>query len=93
MGKFKRDDLKYTYKWASSIEDHRDDECNSEMATLIVDDGYEILSFINYFMAEYSLEKLQTFHKIERMIKDIIPADLRSKEDIRIWLLKNWKKY
>lgn len=77
--------LKYKdYNWVDEPTDYE---------TLEVIDrynGFEILLFINFIMNEWGFKKLETFHRIEKMIREDVPLHLNSKEIIFKWIVNNW---
>lgn len=91
---FNKSDLKYShYSWTSVGSDNPKKINSPDDDLLNRNEGYEMLNFINYFMAEYSLEKKATFQKIEKMINEHLPSYYRSRDNIKKWLLDNWKNY
>lgn len=91
---FNKSDLKYShYSWTSVGSDNTKKINSPDDDILNRNEGYEMLNFINYFMAEYSLEKNTTFQKIEKMINEHLPSYYRSRDNIKKWLLDNWKNY
>jgi hypothetical protein len=93
MGNFKKAQLLYKYNWNISSGDNPNETDSPDNDVLNRNEGYEMLSFINYFMVEYSLENIATFHKIEKLINEYLPSQYRSRENIKKWLLDNWKNY
>lgn len=91
VGPLKKSDLKYTYhpdlpdaedlsKW------HEPDSSN-----LRRHDWYEMLYFVNKFANTNGLGSLGVAKHAERLIQEHVPHGLRSHDEIRKWLLDNWK--
>jgi len=81
--------LRYNYSWAhpaeqKSYESYKDND--------IIDrnNGFELLDFINRFMGIHGMEADRSFSKLERLIKNYMPADLKTRIEIKMWLRKNW---
>ncbi len=55
-------------------------------------EGYEVLPFINRFAERYKLENKSDGNKIEKMIREKLPSDIRSRRNIALWLVENWLK-
>jgi hypothetical protein len=63
-------------------------------------EGYEVLHFINRFIdsqhswqSETTEMKKQLGYKIEKIIHDHLPGDIRSHAKVRDWIISNWKSY
>ena len=55
-------------------------------------EGYEVIYFINKFCQIYSLTKKASATKVERMIRAEVPGEYRSQENIKEWIVNNWKQ-
>lgn len=55
-------------------------------------EGYEILYFINKFLERYKLKKVSLATKIEKMIREELPDDIRSQKKIEAWVETHWNK-
>lgn len=56
-------------------------------------EGYEMLYFINDFARRYKLtEYLQSLRHLEIIIREKLPPHFRSHENIRNWILQNYKQ-
>lgn len=91
MTNFGRSALKYKYFWPVQKKNKSALLYNNED---IIDrsNGYNLLNFINRFMAVHGLTNLGSFHKLEWMICKYVPQDLETRYEIEDWLRKNWGK-
>ena len=56
-------------------------------------EGYEILSFINKVAKNSNQTEKPFGQKIERLIHDHLPGDIRSHKNVLQWLIDNWAKH
>lgn len=92
MGLITKSDLYYTdYSWTVLNEDNPKITGEPDSTLLNRKEGYEILYFINKFSGinEFKLKASAT--KVERMIREEVPSDIRSQVNIKTWIEKNWK--
>lgn len=91
MANFKETDLCYSYKWAPS-----ENEINSrkilfhDTCELNIDQGNEVLHFINSFMKLKNFAMLTTFQKIEKALKEELPKTKKGHCKIKRWLSENY---
>jgi len=91
MTNFKKSDLQSKhYDWTASKE-YDDAKITGfpDNVELARNEGYEVLPFINRYMADRGWVQLNSFHKIESAIKDKLPGLLRSHSHVKEWLDKN----
>lgn len=53
-------------------------------------EGYEVLYLINALVKEWNLSQKSSGQKMEKMIRLKLPANIRSQENVRIWIKNNW---
>lgn len=86
------DDGKH-YKWIAK-EDHDNPYYTkgTDHSELNRTEGYEVLYFINHLVAKRwsSPVNLATYQKIERMIKNNVPSNIRTHKKIEDWIITNW---
>lgn len=56
-------------------------------------EGYEVLYFINTYARKNLFSQFSQFKKIEIMIRENVPSDIRSQKDIYEWIQKNWNNF
>lgn len=54
-------------------------------------EGYEVLYLINKIAEIHNLKKLDSGLKMEKMIHDKLPGNVRSQENVKAWIVDNWK--
>ncbi len=80
-----KDKLNYTdYRW------DKDSISYQELEVIDRYNGFEILLLINHLMNEWGFKKLETFQRIEKMIREDVPLHLNSKKIIIKWIVDNW---
>lgn len=81
------------YSWTAYKDD--DPEVSGEPDSTLLNrrEGYEILYFINKMAFMHDLETVASGQKIEKMIRDHVPSNIRSQEKIKVWIENNWKNY
>jgi hypothetical protein len=85
-------DLYYSdYSWTVINGDNPKVTGEPDNTLLNRKEGYEILYFINKFCEMYGLKQKQSARKVERMIREEVPSDIRSQNTIKDWLVNNWK--
>lgn len=92
MSLFKKGDLKYTYNWD---EDSLAKTFRSINQDDIIDrtNGYQILEFINRFLAINGLFTISSLHRLEKLICRYMPEKLNTRNEMKMWLGQNWNKH
>ncbi len=91
MGNFTRNDLRYSYDWRASEGDNKRITGFPDDVLLNRNEGYEVLYFINKYMTNKSWQQLSTFQKLESTIKNDLPSNIRSHNNVRNWLDNNFR--
>jgi hypothetical protein len=91
MQSFGKSDLLYKYSWTIERESENQRIIGfSPHYFLYRGEGYEMLPFIRKYMKSRSLQSLETFHKIEEIIKKHLSLSIASHIDIKNWLDQNY---
>jgi len=91
MGLITKTDLYYTdYFWTVMSGDNPRITGEPDSTLLNRKEGYEVLYFINKFSEIHGLKLKASATKIERMIREKVPGDIRSQKNIKEWIEKNW---
>ena len=90
--KFKKSDLQYDYRWTTTDGDDPKITGKADSVFLNRGEGYEVLPFINTFLGNNDLDTKEDGLKVEKMIKEDLPSDIRSRENVAEWLLDNWEE-
>lgn len=92
MGLISKSDLYYKdYSWTALNGDNPKISGEPDSTLLNRKEGYEVLYFINKFSEKHGFEQKASAIKVERMIREKVPSDIRSQERIKEWLKENWK--
>ncbi len=87
MANFSRSNLKYAYyKWNRSEGECTTVEGFPDHVPLNRGEGYEVLAFINRYMATHNYSLTSTFERIEEVLIARVPLDKRSHKTIKEWL-------
>ena len=91
MALIEKADLYYEdYSWTAYRNDDPKVTGNPDSTLLNRKEGYEILYFINKLAEIHGLNQKSSAEKIEKMIREKVPTNLRSKENIKAWIEKHW---
>lgn len=56
------------------------------------DEGYEVLNYANKYLNTYvSLPDVNDLHKLEKLIRNILPSSTVMRDEITDFLRKNWR--
>lgn len=95
---FLKSDMRYDdgqyYTWtARSSNDDPKTIGGKEKDELNRREGYEVLPFIqNWVRLNFNRPTLSVYHKIERLIRYNLPAEIKNQSEISIWLLNNYNR-
>lgn len=90
MARMKKADLLLKdYSWKALGDDPKNKN-KTERTQINRKQGYEVLYFINYFLEKYLLKEPQTGRKIEQMLRHQVPATMKDRKAIEMWLVDNW---
>jgi hypothetical protein len=79
------------YSWTTISGDNPKISGEPDSALLSRKEGYEILYFVNKFSEMNGFKSKISAIKVERMIREEVPADIHSQKNIKNWLAENWK--
>lgn len=92
MALITKSDLHYNdYSWTTYIGDNPKVTGEPDSTLLNRKEGYEIIYFINKFSEIHELKAKSSALKIEKMIRNEVPSNLRSQQNIKEWIEINWK--
>lgn len=93
MSLIDKSDLKYKdYTWTTYSHDNPKVSGKPDSTLLNRKEGYEILYFINKLSEIYNLKVKTSAIKIENMIRNEVPSNLHSQENVKRWIETNWKE-
>jgi len=93
MALLNKSDLKYTYSWTAIGGDDPKITGTPDSTLFNRREGYEVLYMINKFAVDHKLKNKPTGHKIEKMVNDHLPSNIRSQDNVVTWIVDNWKKH
>ena len=93
MALLSRSDLRFNYSWSAIIPDDPRISGQPDSTLLNRNEGYEVLYLINTFADLNRFKIKEAGHKIERIIRNHLPVDVRNQENVVSWLNSNWEKY
>ncbi|MFZ4455479.1 MAG: hypothetical protein ACOYOT_04590 [Bacteroidales bacterium] len=87
-----KEDLYYKdYSWSVYANDDSHVTGQPDSTLLNRKEGYEIVYFINKFCEIYKFEQKASAQKVEKMIRNEVPENIRSQTNIKEWIATNWK--
>lgn len=91
MSRFDKFSLRFDYSWSDADKAvvHKN---ISDDNVIDRDNGYQILDFMNRFCQMSGLVSLDSFHRLENLIKKHLPDKCTTRGDMKDWLGKNWNK-
>lgn len=92
MALLNKADLLRTYSWTAISGDDPRVSGPPDSTLLNRHEGYEVLYFINTMASVHGLTAKADGLKIERML-GAVPSNLRSRENVKIWIEQNWSNY
>lgn len=93
MSLLERSDLKFKYSWTTIHGDNPKITGIPDSTLLNRGEGYEVLAFINRFSVTNKFQHKKSGLKVERLIKENLPSNMRSHAHVRQWLVANWESY
>jgi hypothetical protein len=91
MSLLSRSDLRFIYSWSAILPDDPRISGKPNSTLLNRNEGYEVLYLINTFADLNSINIKKSGHKIERMIRNHLPGDIRKQEAVVNWINSNWE--
>ena len=88
---FSKQDLQYKYSWITIPNDDPRKTGPLDSTLLSRKEGYEVLYFINAFAQQHNLKQKSSGKKIEKMLMHHVPGNIRKQDDVREWIVTNWK--
>lgn len=93
MSLISSNDLQYTYKWNAIANDNPKVIGKPDRTFFSRKEGYEVLYLINKLSEIWKLKNKASAKKLEMMINEYLPSDIRSQENVKVWLKDNWNRY
>ena len=91
MALIEKSDLSYTdYTWTTYAKDDPKVTGVPDSTLLNRKEGYEVLYFINKLAEILNFKQKSSGVKIEKMIREQVPENIRSQQGIQNWIKTNW---
>lgn len=91
MPLLQRSDLVNTYSWSVIPPDNPRITGEPDSTLFNRNEGYEVLYLINKLAERWNWKEKKSGLKLERLIRDHLPSDVRSQSNVKAWVEKNWK--
>ena len=88
--KFKASDLEYKYSKTATGGDNPKVIGKPDSTLFNRKEEYEVLSMLNKTLDELNTSSKTDLHKLEDMIQNELPGDIRSREKVFDWLIENF---
>lgn len=90
MSLLSKQDLLYGYSWTAYGDD--DPRVTGEPDSTLFNrkEGYEVLYLINKISEDNGFKNKKSGLKIEKMINENLPGDIRSQKNVVNWVASNW---
>jgi len=87
-----KEDLHYKdYSWMVYQEDDPKVTGEPDSSLLHRKEGYEVLYLINKFAEKHKFKRKESGRRAERLIRESLPGEIRSQEEVMKWLAQNWQ--
>jgi hypothetical protein len=83
-------DLKFTYSWTTVKPDDPRITGEPDNAELNRHEGYEVLAFLNRMANASHWVNKEPALKAERLIREKLPANVRSRQHVWQWIADHW---
>ncbi len=95
---FNKNDLYYKdYIWTTQYSNDDPKVTGAPDRTLLARrEGWEMLYFVNKLAQKWNWQEpvaVRGYQKIERSIREYVPGDVRSQENIKAWIEQNHKAF
>lgn len=92
MPQITRNDLLYThYSWKAKEGDNPRLRGTPDNDLLNREEGYEVLDFINDLAKRSNFAHKISSLRVEWMIHEHLPSDVRGRRAVNSWIAENWK--
>ena len=94
MALLNKSDLYYDdYSWTTYGDDDPEITGSPDSTFFNRKEGYEVLYLINKIADKNDLKKKSSGQKIEKMLHDHLPGNIRSQKNVYQWIVDNWDNY
>ncbi len=90
MDLLKKSNLMYTYRWTTIANDNPKVTGTPDTTIFNRNEGYEVIYLLNKLTELWKWENISFCIKLEKMIKEDLPSNIRSQKNVKEWLASNW---
>ena len=91
MATYKKSDMVYDdYSWKAMDHDNPKITGKPDSTLFNRHEGYEVLYLINHLLKEKELTSVRSGNKMETLIREELPGNIRSQENVKEWINDNW---
>ena len=89
---YHKSDLIYSYQWETYDDDPKL-RGEPDHSLFNRHQGWEVLYLINKLGEAYHIELKSAGNKMERMIREHLPSNIRSQVNVKQWIRDHWNQY
>lgn len=93
MALISKSDLQYKYSWTAIDGDNPKVTGKPDSTMFNRNEGYEVLYLINKLAEIWNWKKKASCLKLETLIKEYLPSNVRSQENVENWIIENWENF
>jgi hypothetical protein len=94
MSLISKSDLFYKdYSWTAVSGDNPKVTGKPDSTQFSRHEGYEVLYLINKLAEMWDFKQKASATKMEKMIRNHLPLDIRSQVNVKQWIQDNWNNY
>ena len=95
MGLIARSDLLFADEYSWTVFDAEDPRVAGKLdwTPFSATEGYELLFLINALAETWKFDTTAPAHKVEKMIRNLLPTGKISQQEVKKWVKINWRKF
>lgn len=94
MAIFNQSDMFYKdYSWTTVKGDDPKVSGEPDSTMFSRKEGYEVIYLINKCLTKWDFKFESSGQKLEKMIRNYLPSETRSQQNVYNWLSANWNNY
>lgn len=93
MPLMQKSDLAFSYSWSAIPPDNPRVTGEPDSTLFNRNEGYEVLYLINKLAQAWDWKQKASGLKLERLLRNHLPSDVRSQANVRAWVQANWRSY
>ena len=93
METFEKSDLVYEYNWSSYEKNDARISGIPDSTEFNRKEGWEVLYIINFLTDHLAYEVRGFGNKIEKLVHDRLPLEIKNQKDAITWIKENWRNF